>query len=310
MGTVMERSSVGLGNQELFDIPVDRNILFSDHNGRFTPRIEKRQTALVGKLAFLKPFLKDDEKIILVTTGCSPMSTLEQMVTGWIVYYVKRSVLVFTNMRILHIPAKSNFSYRNSIARINYSDCQNISLTTRYLDVRYKNGTREKFMGIDRREGKKIKALLATTSFEGAHAATGGRTHLCPRCTAELVKDRYTCQSCGLVFRNIADGRRISIIYPGGGYFYTGHPVLGTGDAITELILIVFAVAALFGALRGNENGFLPLAIWGTALIVEKAISVYHSNHFIKEYIPEEETVKALGGIGPNPATSRSSPLP
>ncbi len=27
-------------------------------------------------------------------------------------------------------------------------------------------------------------------------------------------------------------GRKISIIYPGGGYFYTGHPFLGLRDAL------------------------------------------------------------------------------
>lgn len=296
MATVMERASVGSGDPNLFDLPVDRKILFSDHNGRSRRGLEKRQTKLVGKLAFLKPFLKDDEKILLVTTGCSPMSLFEQVVTGWLVYYLKQSLIVFTNMRIFHMPAKADFSYRNSIARINYADCNGISMKRGYLEVRYKNGTREKFTHIDRKERKKIKALLSATSFEGVHAAAGGRTHLCPRCTAELVKDKYTCPSCRLAFKNISDARRISLIYPGGGYFYTRHPVLGVGDAITELILLVLLVASLIDALQSNGNGFVPLAIWGTALIIEKSISVYHSNHFIKDYIPEEKVVPTLGG--------------
>jgi hypothetical protein len=116
MAKVIERASVGSGDPKLIDLPVDRNILFSDHNGKFKRGLEKRQTKLVEKLAFLTPFLKDDEKILLITTGCSPMSVLEQVVTGWLVYYLKRSLIVFTNMRIFHIPAKADFSYRNSIA--------------------------------------------------------------------------------------------------------------------------------------------------------------------------------------------------
>lgn len=296
MATVVERASVGSGDQKLFDLPVDRNILFSDHNGRFTRGREKRQTKLVGKLAFLTPFLKDDEKILLVTTGCSPMTVLEQVVTGWLVYYLKRSLIVITNMRIFHIPAKADFSYRDSVARINYADCSAIFMKRSYLEVQYRNGNREKFTYIDRRERKKIKALLSATSFGEVHAAAGGRTHLCPRCTAELVKDKYSCPSCRLAFKNISDGRRTSIMYPGGGYFYTRHPVLGVGDAITELILLVLVVASLIDAFQGNGNGFVPLAIWGTALIIEKSISVYHSTHFIKEYIPEEKVVQTLGG--------------
>jgi hypothetical protein len=149
---------------------------------------------------------------------------------------------------------------------------------------------------IEKKERKKIKALLSATSFEGVHAAAGGRTHLCPRCTAELVKDKYTCPICRLVFKNISDGRRTSLVYPGGGYFYTRHPVLGVGDAITELILLVLLVGSLIDALQGSGNGFVPFAIWGTALIIEKSISVYHSNHFINEYIPEDKVIQTLGG--------------
>lgn len=297
MATVMERVSAGPDDGTLFDLPVDRNILFSDHKGRYRRGVEKRQTRLVGKSAFLKPFLKEDERIVLVTTGCSPMSVLEQVVTGWIVYSLKRSLIVFTNMRIFHIPVKADLSYRNSIARIHYSDCEAISMKRGCLDIRYRNGSREKFISIDRRERKKIQALLAETSLERAHATAGGRAHLCPRCTAELVKDRYTCPSCRLAFKNISDGRKISILYPGGGYFYTRHPVLGIGDAITELILMVLAAVSLIDVLRGDRIGYVSLAIWGTALIVEKTISVYHADHFIKEYIPEEKEVHAHGGM-------------
>ncbi|MGB3400509.1 MAG: hypothetical protein WBA34_10140, partial [Candidatus Deferrimicrobiaceae bacterium] len=58
----------------------------------------------------------------------------------------------------------------------------------------------------------------------------------------------------------------------------------------------VLVVVSLIDALGGYRNGFVPLAIWGTALIIEKSISVYHSNHFIKEYIPEEKVVQPLRG--------------
>lgn len=296
MTTVMERTADEPGDQKLFDLPVDRNILFSDHTGKFRKGLEKRQTKLVGKLAFLKPFLKNDEKIVLVTTGCSPMSVLEQLVTGWLLCYLKRSLFVFTNRRIFHIPATYDFSYKNSIAQINYSDCEVISTKWSYIEVRYKNGTKEKFMYIDRRERRKIRSLLAATSFDGAHATAGGRSHLCPRCTAELVRDQYTCPGCRLVFKNISEGKKISIMYPGGGYFYTRHPVMGTGDAITELMLTVLLVVSLIDLLRGNGNGFVPLAIWGTALIIEKSISVYHATHFIKEFIPIDKVVRGQGG--------------
>jgi len=295
MTNPLERPFHETGDQTLGGLPVDRAFLTTDHDGRANPGIEKRQAGLLGKLSFLSRFLKKDEKIVLVTSGCSPMSAFEQVLTGSIVYYLKRSLIVFTDRGIFHVPTKSDFSYRNSIARIDYSNCREISMKRSFLEIRYGNGTRERFTCIDRRERKKIRALLAAAPIGEGLAVPGERRHLCPRCTAELVRDRYTCPECRLVFKNRSEGRRKSILYPGGGYFYTGHPFLGTGDAITEGILLVLAGVSLANALGGAGGGFLPPAVWGIALIVEKAISVYHSNHFIKEYIPDEPVVLAQG---------------
>ncbi|MFH1702784.1 MAG: hypothetical protein ABIB41_05035 [Nitrospirota bacterium] len=283
---------ISSSEQNLFGLPVDREILFSNHKGTYKKGIEKRQTTLIEKISFIKPFLKEGEKIILVTTGCSPMTVLEQLLTGWIVFYLKRSLLVFTNMRIFHIPTKMNYSYRNSIAQILYGDCQMIVLKGRTLVIEYKNGKKEKFYYIAWRERKKIKALLKTLSLKGEQSNAQGRIHLCPRCTKELIEDKYTCQYCRLAFKDKDEGKRISIIYPGGGYFYTGHPILGALDAFTEFVLMILIVVALFDMVRGAENSIFPLIFYGIALILEKLITVYHSNHFIKEYIPKEKEIK------------------
>ena len=283
---------ISSSEQNLFGLPVDRDILFSNHKGTYKKGIEKQQTKFIEKISFIKPFLKEGEKIILVTTGCSPMTVLEQLLTGWIVFYIKRSILVFTSKRIFHIPTKMNYSYRNSIAQILYGDCHTIALKGRTLVIEYKNGKKEKFYYIAWRERKKIKELLKTISLKGEQSKTKVRIHLCPRCTKELVEDKYICQYCRLAFKDKAEGKRISIIYPGGGYFYTGHPILGALDAITELILMILVVVALFDMVRGPDNVIVRIIFYGIALALEKLISVYHSNHFIKEYIPKEKEIK------------------
>jgi len=117
--------------EDAFDVPLDRETLFSNHKGDYKKRIEKRQTRLLKNVAFLKNFLKVDERILLITTGCSPTSILEQLLTGWIFIYLKRSLFIFTNKRIFHIPTKRNYSYRNSIAQILYSDCDSIQIKGR-----------------------------------------------------------------------------------------------------------------------------------------------------------------------------------
>lgn len=291
--TEISKNQKGI-EQNVLGLPVDRNIIFSNHKGAYKHGTEKRQTKLSQKISFIKAFLKEGERILLVTTGCSPMSIMEQLLTGWIVFYLKRSMFVFTNKRIFHIPTKFNYTYRNSIAQILYADCQTIELKGRSLVVKYKNGKKEKFYHMAGKERKKIKALLKTISVEGVQSKTSERIHLCPRCTKELIKDEYTCPNCRLEFKNKSEANKISLIYPGGGYFYTKHPWLGIGDAITEFILLLVVVLSLVETLQGGEEGLSSFILFSIILAIEKVITVYHSNHFIKEYIPKEKEIRPM----------------
>lgn len=290
----MASQSLSSFEGNLFGLPLDREILFSNHKNVYNKRVEKRQTTLLKGVPFIKNFLEDDEKILLVTTGCSPVSLVEQLVTGWIFIYLKRSLFVFTHKRIFHIPTTMNYSYRDSIAQIPYADCAFIKMRGSTLIVEYKNGRKEKFHYVARRERKKIRALLETISLEGSPSRTQIRVHLCPRCTDELEREKYTCPNCHLEFKDKAEAKKISLIYPGGGYFYTRHPFLGLGDAITETILIILVIASLFNVIKGVEGSGVELLIFALALAIEKAVTVYHSNHFIEEYIPKEKEIKPL----------------
>ena len=129
--------------QQLHDLPVNPDVMFANHKNVYKQRIERRQRKLLEKIQFIRPFLHENETILCVSTGCSPVSMIEQFLTGWIVFYLKRSLFVFTNERIFHIPTKHDFSYRNSIAQILYADCRNVAVKGRNLVVEYKNGKKE-----------------------------------------------------------------------------------------------------------------------------------------------------------------------
>ncbi|KPK36870.1 MAG: hypothetical protein AMJ65_15650 [Phycisphaerae bacterium SG8_4] len=280
--------------QDVFGLPVNPDVMFADHKNIYKGKIEKRQRKMLRKIPFIKPFLHDGETILCVTAGCSPVSVIEQFMTGWIVFYLKRSLFVFTDERIFHIPTKQDFSYRNSLAQILYADCRSIVIKGRKLVAEYKNGKKETFLYIPASESKKIKTLLQEMPLEGQPSSTLSRTHLCPRCTNPLVTDQYTCPSCSLEFKNKKQTKRISIIYPGGGYFYTGHPLLGVGDALAEVYLTLLVIAALAAAISGTAGGISALIFFGIILAFEKAMTVYHSNHFIKEYIPKDRCIRVL----------------
>lgn len=55
---------------------------------------------------------------------------------------------------------------------------------------------------------------------------------------------------------------------------------------------MILVVVALFNVIRGVENSTDQLIFYGIALVLEKLITVYLSNHFIKEYIPKEKEIK------------------
>jgi len=274
-----------------FDLPVNRGVIFSNYKNVYKKRIEKRQRDLLKMISFIKPFLSEGEEIYLVTTGCSPVSFGERFWTGHNVFQMKCSLLVFTSKRIFHVPATRHHRYRDSIAHFFYADCKSLLIKRLTMAARYKNGRKEKFHHIAVREEKKLKTLLKTVSLEGTPGRSQGRVHLCPRCTEELEEGKFVCGNCKLAFKNKDRVRRLSILYPGGGYFYTKHPFLGIADAATEVILLGMFILSLVFHLKGVTYSEWGMLIFPVALAFEKALTVYHSNNLIYEYIPEEKKI-------------------
>jgi len=65
-------------------------------------------------------------------------------------------------------------------------------------------------------------------------------------------------------------------------------------DAIVETILLVLVIVSFIDVTKGVKGSGVELLIFGILLVIEKAISVYHSNHFIKEYIPKEKDIAPI----------------
>ena len=295
----------GLMGPQIFGLPIDRETLFSNHKKVYKKRIENRQRKLIVKLPFLKPFLKRGEKILLVSTGYSPIASLAQYVTGFLFVYLKRSLFVFTNHRIFHIPATANYQFKNSIAQILYDGCRSISLKGGTLVVEYaKFGQTEKFKAIALSERKKIKALMKAKPFAGTKTQLGQRAHLCPQCTRPLSTGKYVCESCQLKFKNKIFAYISAILVPGGGYFYARHYLIGLLNAIVEVCLLAGMAVALQDMMNKVEGSIKYMALLGAIYLVVKAISVIHSTHFINEFIPRKKNVQA------DPSAAKPHPQP
>ncbi len=290
----------GMRGPQIFGLLVDREMLFSNHKKIYKKRIEKRQRKLIVKLPFLKPFLKQGEKILLVSTGYSPIASFAQYATGFLFVYLQRSLFVFTNHRIFHVPTTPNYKFKNSIAQILYAGCQTISLKGGTLVVRYaKFGKQEKFRAIALSERKKIRALLKGKPLSGTKTQLGERFHLCPQCTRLLSAGTYVCESCQLKFKNKIAAYIIAILFPGGGYFYTRHYLIGLLNAIAEIFLLAYIAVTLQDVLKKIEGSMIYPAVLGAVYLAVKIISVIHSTHFIKEFIPGKKQIQA------NPAAAK-----
>ena len=284
---------------ETYGLPIKQEIAFSDKKGTFKESIRKKQLKMLKDyVPLLKQFLEPGEEVLLLMRGCSPMTFMEQLTTGSMIYYLKRCTLVVTNRRILHFPAKKDFSPRHSISQIRYGDVEEIkpSVFLGRFTVRYKNGIKETFVYV--KEAAKLKSILPALQFTGQQPTMiGERQHLCPKCSAVLTPGIYVCSSCRLEFKNEVRARKLSIIYPGGGYFYTNHPFLGAGDAFAETGLTVYGLVGMVNLTLGNRDktvGPFELVVFGIILVVEKLYSVFHAKHYVKEYIPVEKDIRPI----------------
>ena len=293
----------GMMGPQIFGLPIDRETLFSNHKSIYKKRIENRQRKLIVKLTFLKSFLKQGEKILQVSTGYSPLTSLAQFATGFLFVYLKRSVFVFTNYRIFHVPTTPSYKFKNAIAQIHYDGCRSITLKRGTLIVEYaKFGKPEKFKAIGLSERRKIRALLKSKPLSGTKTKLGQRFYLCPQCTHPLSAGKYVCESCQLKFKNKIAAYIIAILIPGGGYFYTRYYLIGLLNAMVEIFLLAYIVVALEDVLHKVEGSMLHLTLLGAIFLVVKIISVIHSTHFIEEFIPRKKQIEA------NPAAAKSRP--
>ena len=280
----------------LSQLPIDGQSAFTNRKKKFREKLKKQQLRILKDFVpILNHQLEPGETILLAMRGVSPFRILEELTTGWWIFMAKRCLLVLTDRRILHFPATLRFRPRNSVFQIRFTDIESFKARGR-ITFRYRNGQKEVFHQV--RNGRKFKALFGTMNLgSGVTTSQKGRHPVCPRCTAALTRDSYACRTCRLKFKNPRSARLYSIFLPGGGYFYTRHFVLGLVDAVVEaalIFLLVLYTAGYFLAKPGYENGLVLAAVFGVLLFLEKLITVYHAEHFIREYLPAEKTFRRI----------------
>jgi hypothetical protein len=269
---------------------INEESCFTDIKGKQKPRLRKQLSKLLGKATpLLRRTLEPDEEIQYIAPAISPYSALEILTTGWVITVIRRCLLVVTDRRILHLPTKSDFTPRTSLAQIRFADLEEAKITGglgKKLKMQYRNGTKESFTGFPGKVANKLSALLAGRAGQGTPTALAGRHHLCPRCRHPLTTESFTCTSCQLVFKDQKKATRYSLLIPGGGYFYTGHPVMGALDALVELFFLLAFLGGFVLLAEGDVEAVSVLVMFGVLLGLEKLLTIYHSRHYVTEFLP------------------------
>jgi hypothetical protein len=272
----------------IFNLPVDREIIFTDHKKIHKPRIEKRQRKLIVKVTALKFLLQPKELIRCLTTGYSPISVLEQIITGLAFVFFRRAIFIFTNQRILHVRTSFRRRIGNSVSQILYQDCRAIFIKGRALVVCYKSGQREIFNYIGRLEIKKIKALIEELPLQAeTRAVFGSRVALCPSCANVLNSNSSICKSCKLKFKSPVIAKWLSLILPGGGYLYCKQVLLGGVAAIAEIAAIAFLIVQWLDFRKGLPLQWSILAAVAGGLVLEKIVTTFHATQMCLDHIPK-----------------------
>jgi hypothetical protein len=196
---------------------------------------------------------------------------------------------------LLHVPLTARGASKRSIAEIRYAEARGLKvhgLFNGVLDVVSASGRKERFSSLPGAAKKKFAALLAGRANPAAPPAEGPARHfLCPRCRRRWTGDEK-CGQCALPFKNARLGFWMALLAPGGGYFYTGHPWLGIGDAVAEMVLLVLLLLGIGGMVMGEPDSAGVTVVAAALLALEKLISVYHTRHFLAEALPAEASFR------------------
>jgi hypothetical protein len=271
-------------------VRVNYAVCFSDSKGQSKSSVEKKQTKLLASVTpFLQPILEPEEEILYVAESVTPYSLLEFFTTGWIITLLKRCLLVVTDRRLLHLPATPSLRPKGSVSEIRYGDVETLEvsgLIGKKLVVGYRGGKKESFALVRWEVPAKLSALLSRVNRNAAMTAESGRHFLCPRCARRLQPRISQCPACGQAFKDRRQATFWSLIAPGGGYFYTGHPILGLADAGVEAFLFLLVLLGIASGLSGEPDAWTSVAVGGVILAIEKLITIYHANHYVAEFLP------------------------
>jgi hypothetical protein len=289
-----------------FGILLREDTVFTNRRGIEKRGIRKRAERALDKLQEpLRKMLEPDEAVLHIARGQMMPSGVERFFLGVHAYYLAPAMLVLTNHRLLHLFVTWNGMWKRGMRSARWGDMEEAKakgLLSARLHIKYRDGKKEIYWRIRSDDGKKIQllleVLLPTAAGESSPALS--MTSLCPDCRAALTPGVYECPNCRLKFKDERTALRRSLLIPGGGFFYTGHTLLGVAHCLVDLVLLFYlalsGLVAVLGIVKpGPSPGGAPpnksaamvvVAFLIAVLALHKWIMARISRNLIRNYIP------------------------
>jgi hypothetical protein len=276
---------------------VRTDVFSTDEKGQEKESVQKRTKKILEKLSpALQRVLVPGEAVLYAMSARSPLSIVEQLTAAWWTALLAACSVVVTNKRILFFPVKHDGSWKESVRAVGWGDLEEIKtpgVLLKNVKFRFRNGTKVNYTHFRSADAKKLSAIAAALmpGASGEQTAAHGMVQLCPDCRTVLTAGQYSCPGCGLTFKNENTMVLRSIFLPGGGYFYTGHPLIALLPAIVEVILIVDVLVMVASGLasgktiEGLAGGLIVLGVFWA---IETAVTILHCRRYVREFIPEK----------------------
>lgn len=287
-------------------IPVREDTAFRDRKGNEKSGIRRRVEKAIEKLQEpLLKFLEPGEAVLFVAAGQVMPSAVERLFLGAYAYYLAPATLVLTDRRLLHLLVTWNGRWGKSLRTAPWNDIEKVKaqgFLSSNLRVRYRGGEEEVYWRIRSSDAKKIQQL-AETLVPAAAGDDAPRPipmrNLCPECRAVLQADAYECPNCRLNFKDPQTMLRRALAIPGGGFFYTGHTLIGVLHALVDVLLLfylvisVLVVTGVIGSVPNAGSASPPRAatlilvfVIAAFLVIHKWIMIRISRRLVRNYLP------------------------
>src|SRR5262245_56185197 len=99
------------------------DVAFTDANGERRDKLERQQGKHLEVCRdLLAAVAEPGEELLYIAPAVSPFSTMEFLFTGWLLMILKRSFLVVTDRRLLHLPLTARGASKRAIAEVRFDE--------------------------------------------------------------------------------------------------------------------------------------------------------------------------------------------